>query len=284
MHWALWTLTIVMPLALGVETQEYTAKEDIIRSIPFPGSGASRTLAVDNIRGSIDVVGYDGDKLELVAHRTSYGDTEEKLEEAKKNITLDVSQDSGRIVLYVRTPWRYENSSGSHIHEDDEGYDAEFNFELKVPSRTDCILKTVNGGSISVSGMTGTFEVRNVNGGIAMTRIAGSGSAKTVNGNVKVDFRENPASRCGFATINGSIDVTLDRNLSADFRFKTFNGEVYSDFEFTGLPHDSPSSERFGRRTVYHGNDYTRVRAGNGGPRLDFETLNGDIHILKNHQ
>ncbi len=284
MKYILMTLTVVLSLGFGVERSDYTDKEEIVKTLRFPDGGSTRELAVDNIRGSISVVGYDGADLQLVAHRTSYGDTEEKLKESKKKITLDITQEPGRLVLYVNTPWRCHDGQGYHGGSDDYGFDAEFDFELKVPFATDCTLKTVNGGSVSASGISGTFDVRNVNGGIEMSDIAGAGTAKTVNGDVSVSFKENPKGHCGFATVNGTVDVMLRNGLSADLRLKTFNGEVYTDFDLTGLPHKSMTPQHEGRRMIYRSADYSLVRAGDGGPELEFETLNGDIRILKNHQ
>ncbi len=284
MKWILVALTAVISLGFGDERSAFSDKEDIVKSIAFPAGGSVREVVVDNISGSISVVGYGGDDVRLVAHRTSFGDSEQKLQESKKKITLDITQEPGRIVLYVNTPWRCQDGSGYHGGSEDYGFDAEFNFELKVPSKTDCTLKTVNGGAITVEDVNGDFIVRNVNGGIAMSGISGAGTAKTVNGNVSVEFAENPHAGCGFATVNGTIDIRLRQDLSADLRFKTFNGEVFSDFDLAGLPHQAPVSKRSGKRTVYRSDDYSLVRAGAGGPRLEFETLNGDIRILKDHQ
>src|SRR5260221_948678 len=59
---------------------------------------------------------------------------------------------------------------------------------------------------------------------IQIRNIAGSGTARTVNGPVKVSFRQNPREASDFETVNGAIELQFARDLSADFRFKTFNG------------------------------------------------------------
>ena len=258
-------------------------KEEIRKTLPFPEGEASDRVVVDNISGSIAVAGYDGKDVELVVHRTSHGTTVEKLKECREKIGLDVREEPGTIILYVRTPWRCGDGSVSYRLREDYGFDADFDFELRVPFRTDVLLKTVNKGAISVSNVSGAFQVNNVNGRIDMAGITGSGQVSTVNGNVGVRFSRNPESGCGFRTVNGSIDFEVPDELSADLRLKTFNGEVFSDFDVTGLPRPAPAPERIGRRTVYRGNEFFSVRAGRGGPELVFETLNGDIRILRNH-
>lgn len=265
-------------------TFDRSDKEVIRKTLHFTGDGPSRQIIVDNLNGSITVAGYDGNEVQLIAHRTSYGISADDLKTSKEKITLDIKEEPGRILLYVNTPWRCDDHSVSYSRQRDCGFDADFDFELRVPAKTDFSLRTVNKGSISVSDMNGAFEVSNVNGGIAMTGIAGEGLATTVNGEVTVGFSRNPASRCGFRTVNGTIEVQFPGALSADLKLKTFNGEVYSDFDVTGLSPKAKTPERIGRRTVYRGDEFFEVRAGAGGPELLFDTLNGDIRILKSHQ
>jgi len=258
-------------------------KEEIRKTLQFAGGTGSRQIIVDNINGSINVAGYDGSDVQLVAHRTSYGNSTDGLRKSKEKITLEIKEEPGKLVLYVNTPWRCDDRSVSYRRRDDYGFDADFDFELKVPWKTDFSLRTVNKGEITVANMNGSFEVSNVNGGIEMSGISGDGLVTTVNGEVLVSFRKNPASRCGFRTVNGSIEVRFPDELSADLKLKTFNGEVYSDFDVTGLPRTSIGTERIGRRTVYRGDEFLAVRAGAGGPEMLFDTLNGDIRILKTH-
>jgi DUF4097 and DUF4098 domain-containing protein YvlB len=145
-------------------------------------------------------------------------------------------------------------------------------------------LKTVNSGHVSVQDVTGDFSVHNVNGGIDMKNVAGSGVAKTVNGSVKVSFRENPREKSDFATINGNVELYFVRGLSGDFRFKTMNGAVYSDFEMASLPAQPVSSERHGAKFVFRSDRFTGGRVGSGGPEIKAENLNGDIRILERHE
>ncbi len=280
----IWIMLFVVPLKLMVSNGDASSvleKEEIRKTIAFPVGGTTREIVVDNISGSIDVVGYNGDQLELVAHRTTTGDTREKLDEGKKKITLEITQEPGKIILYVDAPWRCHDGRRSFQDRDDYGFDAEFDFEVRVPANTDIDLSTVNNGAITVEHTSGRFDVHNVNGKITMSEIEGSGNAKTVNGSVAVGFSRNPRSDCGFSTVNGSIEVVVPDELSADLKLKTFNGQAYTDFDVAGISRPVASAERTGRRTIYRGDEFTLVRAGKGGPELKCQTLNGDIRILK---
>src|SRR5438132_12096235 len=109
-------------------------------------------------------------------------------------------------------------------------------FQLRGPRYMDNKVKTVNEGCVLVRDISGSFLVGNVNGDVEMDNIAGSGTARTVNGPVKVSFRQNPRENSDFRTINGDVDLRFAPGLAADFRFKTFNGSIYSDFTVTALP------------------------------------------------
>jgi len=134
---------------------------------------------------------------------------------------------------------------------------------------------------VSVENVVGSYRIRNVNGDITMRNVGGSGEAKTVNGPVKVSFRENPREDSEFSTINGDVELVFAKSPDADFRFKTFNGDIYSDFDLTALPLASPTTERRNGRFVYKSDRYTGGRAGSGGPEIKLENLNGNLRVLE---
>ena len=80
-----------------------------------------------------------------------------------------------------------------------------------------------------------TFSLSNVNGGVELNRATGSGTIKTVNGNVHASFAARPADETSFHTVNGDLDVTFPNELAADLAFKTMNGDVYTDFDVESL-------------------------------------------------
>jgi len=145
-------------------------------------------------------------------------------------------------------------------------------------------LGTVNGGEVRVDNTTGDFDVANVNGGIEMNEVSGSGPVHTVNGKISVVFSRNPVKECSFKTINGAIEASFRPSLSADVRVKTFNGHAYTDFDATALPGLSPVSERRDGKFIYRGDRSTGMRIGNGGPEFNFDTLNGSIRIINRGQ
>jgi hypothetical protein len=247
----------------------------------FNLSGAHKTLEIDNIFGSIDVTGSSSDQVQLVVNKTIRAESQQKIEAAKKEVTLDITDQPDLLKLYVNGPFRCNCDGGCRGWHGDQGYSVRMDFQLQVPRNLDFTLKTVNEGHINVRDLSGAFSVHNVNGGIDMQNIAGSGQAKTVNGGVKVTFTQNPRENSSFGTINGNVELTFLRGLSADFRFKTMNGDIYSDFAMTALPAREVSAEHRGGKFIFHSDRFTGGRVGSGGPEIKADNLNGDIRVLE---
>jgi len=274
---------LMMSAACAFPANHVTQKDEIQKTLQFKDpASVTKEILVDNINGSINVEGYDGDVVQLVVHKSINADTDRKLEEAKANITLDITEEQDRILLYVNTPWRCADGSSNYRGREYYGYDVQYDFEIKVPRKVNAILKTVNDGEIRVKGIEGEFTVRNVNGNIEMANIGGSGNVSTVNGDVTVAFLKNPTEPSSFKTVNGKVDVKFQEGLSADLRLKTFNGEAYTDFAVEPLPSRPPTAKRSKHLNVYRGGEFALVRVGRGGPELSFDTLNGDIYIARN--
>ena len=261
-----------------------TEQETINKSLPFPSSGERRSLTVDNVWGSVHVSGSNSDQVQLVAKKTLRAESKDALELAKKEVTLDITQQGSLVKIYVNGPFRCQcQCDGCTNSRDHQGYVVKYDFELQVPRDVDLTVRTVNEGDITVKDVSGQYSVRNVNGPIEMTNVAGSGNAKTVNGELKVLFRGNPQTNSSFSSLNGDVDLYFVPKLSADLRFKTFNGEVFTDFPMSALPPRQPVEERKAGKFVFHADRYSGGRIAAGGPEIKIETLNGDIHIRERH-
>ncbi len=256
-------------------------QETVRKSFTLPASDGHRILDVDAITGSIEVVGTPGDQVQVVVNETFRAESKERMEKARKEVTLDISQETGLLKLFVNGPFRCNCNDDCRHSRGEDGYSVRTDFQLQVPQNVELKLKTVNGGHVQVKDVTGNFSVRNVNGGIEMENVAGSGHARTVNGGVKVSFRENPRENSDFSTINGNVELYFAKNLAADFRFKTMNGGVFTDFPMTSLPVNQGQGERHNGKFVFRTDRFTGGRVGSGGPEIKAENLNGSIRIME---
>jgi hypothetical protein len=274
----------VSPITLNESDRDLPVQEQETIQKSFSMAGVQhKSLEIDNVWGSIEVVGTNSDQAQLMVKKSVRAESKEKLEQARKEVTLDITEQAGSLKLYVNGPFRCNCDDGCGRREF-EGYIVKMDFQLQVPRDIDIKLKTVNEGRVLVGDINGNFVVRNVNGDVEMNNVAGSGTVHTVNGPVKVSFRQNPRETSDFRTVNGPVELRFAKSLAADFRFKTFNGSIYSDFPVTALPVRAIQEEHHGAKVVFHADRYTGVRVNSGGPEIKVETLNGEIRILENHE
>jgi hypothetical protein len=256
----------------------------ITRTLVF-AAGGGRTLDVRNMTGFIHVDATGDASVQLSIRKVIRAETQNDLADAQRDVRLEFAENAPRVGATVIDAnrqvcgerWEDRDREWRRPH-----YEVRFDFTIRVPRDTALRLCTVNGGDVIVNGTRGDFDVDNVNGLIEMREVAGSGSAHTVNGPVTVTFTANPKQTSSFKTVNGNVDVTFPQGLAAEFAMKTMNGGLFTDFDAQPVAAKvSSAGERRAGRFVYRANQFTRVRVGDGGPEITFETLNGNVRARR---
>ncbi|MFL6452315.1 MAG: DUF4097 family beta strand repeat-containing protein [Bryobacteraceae bacterium] len=245
----------------------------------LPLSGAPNRVVIENVDGYVHTTASAGQSVHITAHRTIRAETDADLAEGKRDVKLDISGKPGEVSVYYDAPWRCRDGGQPCSGERRRFYEVIYDIDVQIPRDARAVISTVNSGDIRLEGLSGSFDVKNVNGGISMNAIGGSGDAHTVNGPVAVHFAKNPSGACSFKSVNGSLDAFFPNELSADLLFKTLNGQVYTDFEVSPRAMPAEGGERRDGKFVYHSNRLSGGRAGRGGPELSFNTLNGSIRL-----
>jgi hypothetical protein len=285
-------LILALSVAAGVAVhaqpkRDYavTRQDSIDRTLRFVSSDV-QTLDVRVIRGSIQVTGDGGNEVRLRIDRTIEAEREQFVDEARRDVKLETTDDAATVGLVVHEPHGAacgESFNGSRESWwDRRRYRVTTDVTVRVPAATRFRLCGINSGSIDVVGVTGDFDVTNVNGPVTVRGVRGSGRATTVNGAVNVTFLEAPRDESLLKTVNGDITATFPSTLSADLRMKTFHGGLFTDFDVTPLAaRAAPAPSRRDGRFVYRSGGFTLVRAGSGGPEITLETLNGDVRVVR---
>jgi hypothetical protein len=160
------------------------------------------------------------------------------------------------------------------------------NLMLQVPANASLQLRTMSGGNIEVTGISGEIDADDMNGSITLRNVSGAVLAHSLNGAVTATLdRVTPDKPMSFTSMNGKIDVTLPGDTKARLRLKTDHGSVYSDFDMKMEPDASKPVVEDSRG---QGGKY-RIRMdrgvygsiNGGGPEFRFETMNGNILIHK---
>ncbi|PSQ72862.1 MAG: hypothetical protein BRD39_05405 [Bacteroidetes bacterium QH_9_64_21] len=214
----------------------------------------ARPLAVEGLRGSVQLSGADQETADLSFVRRGRGE----------------SQDDGRSVL-----------EGISITE--SGTEAEYTYTLEA-EESDYAAADVRGqvprpsalridrlsGSVEMDGVEGALTIRHDHGSVDVEGAAAPVEVTIKNGDVRVGFRAVPAEGpLQLQTSNGDVDVGLPPDASAQVDARTNVGTIRTQ----GL---SFSSEQFA--PVDAGARYT-AQLGEGGPTLEVRTENGSITL-----
>jgi hypothetical protein len=244
-----------------------------------------RTVDLRTFTGSIRLTTENRDDVRLTLTRRTDAEREDDLAIADRDVRLETSTSGPTVSAFVRERDQVcgeSTSGGRESWWERPRYHVQVDVTAVVPAGTRVRLCTVNSGVIVATGELGEFDVSNVNGRIELAGVRGSGRAKTVNGPVRVTFAESPRDASEFKTVNGDVTVTFPPDLAANLRLKTFHGDLLTDFDVQPVAaQPQPIRDERNGRARYRSGGFTTVRAGGGGPDLTFDTLNGDVRILR---
>ena len=157
---------------------------------------------------------------------------------------------------------------------------------VQVPALTSAKVHLINGGDITMEGITGELEVQCTNGGIDLKNVGGSVVANAINGHVRVTFTSVAAGKpMSFSSLNGDIDVTLPSETKGSLSMKAdMGGEIYTDFDLALTPQTAKPEvaqrDKKGRYRVTIDRSMHGTVNG-GGPEFTFKTFQGDIYLRK---
>jgi cytoskeletal protein CcmA (bactofilin family) len=262
------------------EAQEFKDKQT--KELNFTSD--IKVFVIKNIFGDVNVEGGTTNKGQLDIEQTISADTDADLEEAKKEIEVRIKRFGDTLLVYIYSPdIELRTRKGHfdyHMHHYDKDYEFRFDFSAKVPKNIEVIAETINDGDVYVNNIEGKLKVHNVNGSIKVENVKDVSDAVTVNGEVEVNFSQNPTRNCRFKTINGDIKVLCKKGLSADINYKSMNGEFYTNYEVKTIESEvTKEKKKKGKTTYFKLGNKPQFRVGEGKIKMTFETLNGDMIV-----
>ncbi len=222
-------------------------------------------LTVQNQQGIVHVAGWSDDVVELdVTRRTTLD------RDALRRATVASAVDDGTLSVESQ----FEDSRARNR--------VTVDIRMRVPEDvTVRALQTANGnveardvtgdadlltrnGNVTARNVDGFPRLESTNGNVVAENTAGLDRARTLNGNVDVEVRRIRSETLAAST-NGSVTISVPPTLDADVVLTVGNGDV-------AVTDVSLANER---RIA------TRVtgRLGDGGPRLEGRTVNGDVTL-----
>ena len=214
----------------------------------------ARPLALEDLRGSVQLSGTDQETADLSFVRRGRGE----------------SQDDGRSVLEgISITESGTEAEYTYTLEAEESDYAAVDIQGQVPRPSALRIDRLS-GSVEMDGVEGALTIRHDHGSVDVEGAAAPVEVTIKNGDVRVGFRAVPAEGpLQLQTSNGDVDVGLPPDASAQVDARTNVGTIRTQ----GL---SFSSEQFA--PVDAGARYT-AQLGEGGPTLEVRTENGSITL-----
>jgi DUF4097 and DUF4098 domain-containing protein YvlB len=215
-------------------------------------------LSLENINGSITIVGGGGNQVEIIANKKA--GSQEYMDDLK--IVIDTEPD------YIRIETRHPKSESRWFNwgSDSSG---SVSYELKVPADINLDTITTVNGSVHISGVDGIVKAETVNGDLETTGLTSDVDLETVNGGIEADFDKlGGDQRISAEAVNGKIVLLLPADASARINAETVNGGIDAD-DF-GLEAEKG----------FVGRDL-QGDIGGGDARISIDTVNGSVRIKK---
>lgn len=291
----LWTLAILVAAAVAAPAEQPV---DARRSV-----AADATISVENLAGSLEIVGVDGTELRVTG---TMGDDVEELEISgdPQELSLEVKIPEGRHrggERKIAADLRIEVPRGVNLEVETVSASVdirEVGGAIEAASVSGPV--TVAGGSrrvevesvsgrVSVTGAAGAIAAESVSGSVVLAGISGDVEASTVSGDIEVDagavgdaeietvagsvrFKGQLASdgSLDIESHSGNVEVQLPADLGAEFELDSFSGRIENGF--------GPEARRTDR---YEPGLSVEFTTGSGGADVSVETFSGNIALKK---
>jgi hypothetical protein len=241
------------------------------------------------------VQAYEGDKIQVEITKSIDAKTQDRLELGKEEIQLGIVDLADTIILYLNSPCNhFERSSPRSRHASmgtkwgyaweqfgrscHELYRYTMDFTVKIPSTVNLLVSTINDGDVIVENVKGVVTAHNINGSIRLHNLIRESEARTINGDVDIEYSQNPQRDCRFYTLNGDINALFQKGLTASMGFQSFNGSLYTNIDKLEQLPVMVEKKKQDSSVKYKVNN-NRFKIGSGGAYLDFETFNGNVYV-----
>ncbi len=260
-------ISILLGLSILLIFHVFLFSEEINKNIEKSFSvNETYTLIVDNVNGGIVISNWDKNEIYVKANMKV------KKEEEFERVNLKMEEIGNTIKIEVDY---YENhydgfwSFIKYLKNISKHQKADVDINIKMPKKTKLVKASTVNGDISIEGIDAELKVEAVNGELELIDVENRIKGETVNGSIEAKLNKLN-DNVSLETVNGKIRIYLPADVKADIKAENINGSIKTDFPLT-VTGDIVGKSVFGK-------------VGGGGNRINCETVNGSIYILKHPQ
>jgi len=256
------------------QPKEFPHVEVIKREFTLDKTGHG-FLFLANVSGDIQVEGYDGNKIVLELKKSINSASKKETLKGIDDIQLRTLQEGNAVFVYMESPYgSFDRKNVSYGYQNEcngkscYAYTFRLDYKIKVPKSMELRLQTVDKGAILINKIESThIQAFNVVGSISLQNVAVAVEAKTVEGDIFIDFLHAPPAQCSFATVNGNINASIPKDLDGTISYQIRKGRFKNDFL---------KSKNIHSTTDFIKGDF---KLGNGSIPINFNLISGTIEI-----
>jgi hypothetical protein len=211
---------------------------------------ATGTVHLENVNGLVEIIAWDKNEVSVEAIKSAPepGDLARislKIDSTPDRLSIETEHKKKKLLVGT---WRGE------VH-----------YTLHVPAGIRLEKISVINDQIRVRNVKGSVHLTTVNGHIDATGLGATGRFETVNGEISVVYASlSGIDALSLRTVNGRCDLTVPKDAAFSVDSKSVSGGVRTDMpikiEKSGLAH-------------------FRGSVGDGGPKITFNSVNGELVI-----
>jgi hypothetical protein len=275
------SLTLVAML-IGSMQVVNAAEKSYSLALSKPGEPVS--IDIEVYRGSITLIGYKGDTIEISAKTSTFSGKDKDLKKVKAKINPNTSSRSTVGLKSVKSPsMRLEiEEKNNEVEISSEVSNQHVDLVIKVPQRSSIEIDLYKGGDINIDGISGGLELEAYQGMIIAKNISGPIVAETARTDIVVSFADfAKASPSSLTSHLGNIDITLAKKVAANVNVQTYQGEVFSGIDKDFVVIDQIKKNKKGKKQKVMLGGIMQAKVNGGGQALSLISYSGNLYIRK---
>lgn len=243
-----------MSLAMTMALPVYADVEDVVEKSFSVNDDSTFTLS--NINGEVEITSWQQAKIKVIA--TIKADDQESRDRIE--VKMKQQGDQVNVATQYEKSFNYKNSNSGLV-----------SYQVWLPASTNLSDIELVNGSLTIEGVQGEIEAELVNGSIVAKGLSQNSDISSVNGSIKAYYQslDQNLDDIEIETVNGSIKLYLPEEVNAALDIETMHGSIKTDF---GLK---------AKKNSYVGRSLNG-NIGSGGTKINLESVNGSIKVLKN--
>jgi DUF4097 and DUF4098 domain-containing protein YvlB len=232
------------------DDSERTEREELRQTYQLsPGA----RVELSNINGSIDIETAEGNSAELRITSYSHSPNPRKLNVEQTASSLSVRGETRRA----------GDASGDGMNFDNTSY----RIQLKLPRRVSLTVSGVS-DSVRVGEIEGAIRLSNVSGSVGVAQAAGSAEVSQVSGSVTLNMSRLGAGGVRVEQVSGKVNLRFMGDVNADLQTRGIKGKVYVELANVAVEGEMNRAD-------------FRAKVGTGGTPINISDVTGSVRLSR---